>query len=102
MLAVRFWFDGLEKQLSVERQGQLRDIQHELCRIFGQRFPAMKASLDINGTVSDEFGDMPWENAGEDEAGSVSCMIYIHLLRVTVFCSSCVSGYGDSHLHSHG
>ncbi len=57
-------------ELTVERETQLRHIQQELCRLFGQRFPAMKACLNINGVTYDEFGDTPFTGCREDEAGS--------------------------------
>ena len=55
-------------KLKVERGMQLRSIQQELCRLFGQPFPSMKARLDINGVIYDEFGDTPFSGRREDEA----------------------------------
>lgn len=59
----------------MDRCATLRDLQKELCRLFGQRFPATMACLTISGIVSDEFGEMPFLNVvAGDEARGASCV----------------------------
>jgi len=65
MLSARFCYGEQRAVLAVKRDTQLRHVQENLCRLFGQRFPAMKACLHIDGRDWDEFGDTPF--AGHDD-----------------------------------
>ncbi len=51
---------GLERTLDVSRRSSLADVQHDICRLFRQRFPATKASLVIDEVTFDEFIDKPF------------------------------------------
>ena len=57
MPIVCFVFGDRRTELSVTEGTQLRHIQEDLCRAFGQRFPAMKATVSVGENVYDDFGD---------------------------------------------
>jgi len=65
MLAT-FCADGQRAELAVDAGTRLRHLQKDLCRIFGQPFPAMKACLHFGGRAWEDFEDAPF--AGCDEA----------------------------------
>ena len=72
MLKVRCCHAARQEMISVEQCSQLRSLQKKLCRLFGERFPLMKACVTIDGNLSDDFGDMPFEKHeadDEDQAG---------------------------------
>ena len=52
---MRFRHGDQEAVLAVERGTLLRDIQKDLCAFFGQRFPRMKANLQVEGVVYNNF-----------------------------------------------
>ena len=56
----------------VERTMALRDLQKTLCKVFRQRFPLMSASVVCAGTSFDDFNDMPFVYAEEEEEVIVS------------------------------
>jgi len=60
-----FCFDGAREELPVTNNTRLRDIQQDLCRVFGQRFPAMKAKVRVGACTYDEFADKPFVNVAE-------------------------------------
>ena len=71
MLKVRCCHAARQEVISVERRSKLRSLQEALCRLFGERFPLMKACVTIDGILSDDFGDTPFEKRkadGEDQA----------------------------------
>ena len=72
MLKVRCCHAARQEMISVERRSKLRSLQEVLCRLFGERFPLMKACVTIDGILSDDFGDTPFEKKhksdGEDQA----------------------------------
>ena len=50
---------GEDQVCDVPRGSSLRDVQKLLCRVFRQRFPAMKAILTIDGVTYDQFYKFP-------------------------------------------
>ena len=81
MLKVRCCHAARQETISVERRSQLRSLQKTLCRLFGERFPLMKACVTIDGILWDEFGDTPFEKHepdGEDQAlqCTLACATY--------------------------
>jgi len=66
MLAT-FCNNGQRAELAVSTGTRLRHVQEDLCRIFGQPFPAMKAWLRIGGRAWDDFEDAPFAGC-DDEA----------------------------------
>jgi hypothetical protein len=61
MLVVTFRVSGGKThEANVPRHGTLGDLQRSLCTIFGKRFPAMQANLEVRGQVFDEFGHVPF------------------------------------------
>ena len=71
MISMRFRHGDQEAVLVVERGTLLRDVQKDLCAFFGQRFPRMKANLQVEGVVYDNFGDAPFAHCGD----KALCMI---------------------------
>ena len=59
--------------MNVATDISLRDVQRELCALFHQRFPFMKASLTINDATYDSFQDMPF---AEHAAGSTFAVTF--------------------------
>ncbi len=66
MFVIGFCYGERRAELSMERGAQLRDVQQDLCRLFGQRFPWMKASLTIGGVTYDEFIHYPFADFQEE------------------------------------
>ena len=53
---------GESHEVAVEPGTSLRDLQRVLCKLFRQRFPAMKATLMVENEVYDEFIQIPFKN----------------------------------------
>ncbi len=49
-------------ELPVQPEADLRSLQKQLCRLFGQRFPKMMAAVRVDGEKFDDFGDKPFGN----------------------------------------
>ncbi len=62
------------KQVSVAVGGgeSLADVQREICHIFSQSFPAMKATVSVGGKKYDEFVQTPFRSCSEGEVIEVS------------------------------
>ena len=45
---------------SFPREASLRNVQKEICSVFGERFPAMKADIVFGKAVFDSFIDRPF------------------------------------------
>ena len=67
-MLVGFRYGDQHAELTVEKDTQLRHVQQDLCRLFGQRFPSTKAKLQVSGTTYDDYGDTPFLHCCEDEA----------------------------------
>jgi hypothetical protein len=57
---MRFWYEGQTAELVVSAQTPLRMVQEELCALFGQRFPAMMASVTVGNITYSDFDDLPF------------------------------------------
>lgn len=64
MIAVRFWREGRSFVMEVPKNACLRDVQKDLCSLFGQRFPKMLAKVTVLDDEFDMFHDTPF--AGTD------------------------------------
>ena len=53
--------------LPVQPESDLRSLQKQLCQLFGESFPKMKAVVRIGGERFDEFGDKPFGNVQDGE-----------------------------------
>ena len=57
---------GEEMLASIPRTAKLRDVQRDLCKKFGQRFPATMAILVVGGEVYSNFQEIPFEHCSEE------------------------------------
>jgi hypothetical protein len=57
---MRFWYEEQTAELVISAQTPLRMVQEELCGLFGQRFPAMMASVTVGHITYTDFDDMPF------------------------------------------
>ena len=63
---------GKVAQIDVTVDTFLGGVQKALCLAFGQRFPATKATLTVDGETYDEFIQKPFRACGEGAAVCVS------------------------------
>ena len=54
--------NGETREIAIEPDTSLRDMQLLLCKLFRQRHPAMKAKLVVGTFVYDEFIEVPLKN----------------------------------------
>ncbi len=72
MVAVILRCTGGEEMLaSIPRSAKLRDVQRDLCKKFGQRFPATMAILVVGGQVYANFHEAPFEHCSEGDVVDV-------------------------------
>ena len=64
--------NGLWHTCEVQRAARLSIVQHRLCKLFGQRFPKMKASLTVRGTCFDDFLEQPFLEASHGDIVNVT------------------------------
>ena len=50
---------GERREINVDPNTSLRELQALVCKLFGKRFPAMKATLVVGDNVYDEFIQEP-------------------------------------------
>ena len=62
MASVRFLHDGLFCERVVLADESLRDLQRELCGVFGKAFPSTMATLKIGAVHFDSFEDLPFRD----------------------------------------
>ena len=56
---------GRSLLLDVDEDTSLGAVQKTLCAAFGQKFPAIKASITVGETTYDEFIQTPFRTCGE-------------------------------------
>jgi len=66
-MLVEVQFGDQSATLDVEKNMPLGKAQKALCKIFRQPFPKMKAAVEINGDVFDEFIQEPFSECGEGD-----------------------------------
>ena len=62
---------GERREINVDPNTSLRELQALVCKLFGKRFPAMKATLVVADNVYDEFIQEPFVTC----SGSVEAII---------------------------
>ena len=65
MASFMFSHAGDAREMEVERDFTLGDVQELLCLAFGKKFPKMKAVLTIDDEMFDEFMQKPFVNHEE-------------------------------------
>ena len=70
---ILFQFEGDVRPLSVRRETTLRDVQEQLCKMFGRPFPKTKCVLDVAGVLYEDFIERPFEDIVVD---FTPCNIY--------------------------
>ena len=71
-MLVEFRHGERRAELTVERTTMLRHVQQNLCALFGERFPLMKANLKVNDVTYDEFCDLPFAACDVDAVAAVT------------------------------
>ncbi len=64
-MRVSFHCDDVEESCEVDRASSLADVQHFLCRLYRQSFPAKKAVLTSEDNTYDAFGQYPFKTCSE-------------------------------------
>ena len=59
---ILFQFEGDVRPLSVRRETTLRDVQKQLCKMFGRPFPKTKCLLVVAGVLYEDFIERPFED----------------------------------------
>ena len=54
------------------KQTELRDLQHDICRAFRERFPWHTATLQVGDKIYDDFGQVPFGAGPPDRVCAVA------------------------------
>ena len=71
MVRVAFRCDGDEESCDIQRDSSLAAVQHLLCRLYRQSFPARKAVLTSDDVLFDAFVQCPFKTCNEGAAYEV-------------------------------
>ena len=73
LVIILFQFEGDVRPLSVRNETTLRDVQKQLCKMFGRPFPKTKCLLDVAGVKYEDFIERPFQDLVVD---FTPCRIY--------------------------